>query len=152
MDKEGRGLVHIESFFRDGLIRSPADIFRLKGRRDELIGRERWAETSVDNLIAAIDARREVTLDRFLFALGIRHVGQVTARDLARRYGSYEALRETVDRALATREEMRSEEHTSELQSLMRISYAVFCLKKNKKRSRKNTQQEQSENEEQNIS
>src|SRR3546814_18013334 len=61
MDIEGLGLVHIESFFRDGLIRSPADIFRLKGRRDELIGRERWAETSVDNLIAAIEiAERRV--------------------------------------------------------------------------------------------
>src|SRR3546814_10124007 len=111
-----------------------------------------FPDTTLFRSSAAIDARREVTLDRFLFALGIRHVGQVTARDLARRYGSYEALRETVDRALATREEMspavgeseekfavrtakelaavRSEEPTSELQSLMRISYAGLCLKK----------------------
>src|SRR3546814_13410504 len=65
-----------------------------------------FPDTTLFRSSAAIDARREVTLDRFQFALGIRHVGQVTARDLARRYGSYEALRETVDRALATREEM----------------------------------------------
>ena len=51
-----------------------------------MLGRERWAEISAANLIAAIDARRRPPLDRFLFALGIRHVGEVTARDLARRY------------------------------------------------------------------
>ena len=103
LDIEGLGLVHIESFFRDGLLQSPADIFRLRERRAELIGRERWAETSVDNLLAAIDAKRQPPLDRFLFALGIRHVGEVTARDLARRYGSWAAFMAMIERALETR-------------------------------------------------
>jgi DNA ligase (NAD+) len=103
LDIEGLGLVHIESFFRDGLLESPADIFRLHEKREALVGRERWAETSVDNLLAAIDAKRQPPLDRFLFALGIRHVGEVTARDLARRYGSWAALQAMVDRALEVR-------------------------------------------------
>jgi DNA ligase (NAD+) len=107
LDIEGLGLVSIESFFRDDIIRSPADIFRLHERRELLLERERWAETSVDNLLAAIDARREPSLDRFLFALGIRHVGEVTARDLARRYGSWETFTAVVDRALAIRTEMK---------------------------------------------
>jgi DNA ligase (NAD+) len=103
LDIEGLGLVHIESFFRDGLLQSPADIFRLHEKRAALIGRERWAETSVDNLLAAIDAKRHPPLDRFLFALGIRHVGEVTARDLARRYATWTALTAMVDRALEVR-------------------------------------------------
>ena len=106
MDIEGLGLVHIESFFRDGLIHSPADIFRLHEKRDALIVREGWGALSVDNLIAAIDARRRVTADRFLFALGIRHVGQVTARDLARRYADFSALRDVIARAQARRDEL----------------------------------------------
>jgi DNA ligase (NAD+) len=103
LDIEGLGLVHIESFFRDGLLQSPADIFRLHEKREQLVNRERWAETSVDNLLAAIDAKRQPPLDRFLFALGIRHVGEVTARDLARRYGSWRAFMAMIDRALDIR-------------------------------------------------
>jgi DNA ligase (NAD+) len=103
LDIEGLGLVHIESFFRDGLLQSPADIFRLPEKRAELIGRERWAETSVDNLLAAIDAKRQPPLDRFLYALGIRHVGEVTARDLARRYRSWAAFEAMIEKALDIR-------------------------------------------------
>jgi DNA ligase (NAD+) len=103
LDIEGLGLVHIESFFKDGLLESPADIFRLHEKRDQLLGRERWAETSVDNLLAAIDAKRRPPLDRFLYALGIRHVGEVTARDLARRYRSWAAFEAMIDRALEVR-------------------------------------------------
>jgi DNA ligase (NAD+) len=103
LDIEGLGLVHIESFFKDGLLASPADIFRLREKREELVQRERWAETSVDNLLAAIDAKRKPPLDRFLYALGIRHVGEVTARDLARRYGSWAAFEAMIGRALDTR-------------------------------------------------
>jgi DNA ligase (NAD+) len=103
LDIEGLGLTHIESFFRDGLVQTPADIFRLT--RDQLATRERWAETSASNLVAAIDAKRAPPLDRFLFALGIRHVGEVTARDLARRYRSWDALRKTIDRGIAARDE-----------------------------------------------
>ncbi len=103
LDIEGLGLTHIESFFRDGLVQTPADIFRLT--RDQLATRERWAETSASNLVAAIDAKRAPPLDRFLFALGIRHVGEVTARDLARRYRSWDALIGMIGRAVAARDE-----------------------------------------------
>jgi DNA ligase (NAD+) len=103
LDIEGLGLTHIESFFRDGLVQSPADIFRLT--KDQLATRERWAETSASNLVAAIDAKRAPPLDRFLFALGIRHVGEVTARDLARRYRSWDALGAMIGRAIAARDE-----------------------------------------------
>nr|WP_047168429.1 NAD-dependent DNA ligase LigA [Sphingomonas sp. Y57] len=102
LDIEGLGLTHIESFFRDGLVQSPADIFRLT--KEALLTRERWAEISAGNLIAAIDAKRNPPLDRFLFALGIRHVGEVTARDLARRYRSWAALKGMIDRAIEARD------------------------------------------------
>ena len=101
LDIEGLGMVHIESFFRDKLVEAPADIFRLT--KEALLTRERWAEVSAANLIAAIDDKRTPPLDRFLFALGIRHVGEVTARDLARRYRSWAALRAMIDRAIEAR-------------------------------------------------
>jgi DNA ligase (NAD+) len=101
LDIEGLGITHIENFFRDGLLQSPADIFLLT--KEKLLARERWAEISAANLIAAIDSKREPPLDRFLYALGIRHVGEVTARDLARRYRSWENFRSTIDQAIATR-------------------------------------------------
>lgn len=103
LDIEGLGLVHIESFFRDGLVHSPADIFRLHEHRRALIERDGWGELSITNLLAAIDARRTPPLDRFLFALGIRHVGQITSRDLARRYSSWGALQTMLDQAIARR-------------------------------------------------
>ncbi|WP_201752729.1 NAD-dependent DNA ligase LigA [Sphingomonas changnyeongensis] len=99
MDIDGMGGVTIESFFRDGLLHAPADIFRLRARRAELVGRERWAETSVDNLLAAIEARRTPEAARFLFGIGIRHVGSVTARDLMRAFGTVEALADVATRA-----------------------------------------------------
>ena len=101
LDIEGLGITNIENFFRDGLIAAPADIFRLS--EETLLARERWAEISARNLIAAIDAKRTPPLDRFLFALGIRHVGEITARDLARRYVSLRGLGAMIRRALAVR-------------------------------------------------
>ncbi|WP_136161080.1 NAD-dependent DNA ligase LigA [Sphingomonas flavalba] len=103
MDIEGLGLTHIESFFADGMVKAPADIYRLKAQRAALIERERWAETSVDKLLAAIEASKMQPLDRFLFALGIRHVGEVTARDLARRYRSFDGFMAMIEAALARR-------------------------------------------------
>jgi DNA ligase (NAD+) len=102
LDIEGLGIVHIENFFRDGLVHSPADIFKLT--KETLLSRERWAELSAANLIAAIDAKRSPPLDRFLFALGIRHIGEVTARDLARRYRSWDSLKAMIDRAIEARD------------------------------------------------
>jgi len=99
MDIDGMGGVTIETFFRDGLLHSPADIFRLHRHRDALVGRERWAETSVDNLLAAIEARRTPDPVRFLFGLGIRHIGQVTARDLLKAFGTVERIAEVATAA-----------------------------------------------------
>jgi len=104
-DITGLGLVRVEEFFRDGLITSPADIFRLHQHREALIQRERMSELVVDKLLAAIDARRDISLDRFLFALGIRHVGEITARDLARRFVSMAGFRAMIDAALTVRAE-----------------------------------------------
>ena len=104
-DIGGLGLKRVEEFFHDGLIASPADIFRLKDHRDALVARERLADVSVDNLLASIEDKRTITLDRFLFALGIRHVGEVTGRDLARRYRSFAGFMDMIERALAIRTE-----------------------------------------------
>ena len=98
-DIEGFGGKHIEAFREDGLIETPADIFRLGGRSEEISVREGWGEQSTDNLLAAIEARRTIALERFIYALGVRQVGQSTARLLARNYGSFNALAEAMSQA-----------------------------------------------------
>ena len=123
LDIEGLGITHIENFFRDGLLRSPADIFRLT--KDELLKRERWAEISAANLIAAVDSKREPPLDRFLYALGIRHVGEVTARDLARRYRSWDNFRSMIEGALRIRAETTPLEGEEERKFRQRRDRAV---------------------------
>ena len=92
-DIEGLGEKQIVAFWSDHLIEGPGDIFGLAARRDEILVREGWGEKSVDNLLAAIEARRTIGLDRLVYALGIRQIGQATARLLAANYGSLEALR-----------------------------------------------------------
>ena len=92
MDIDGLGEKSIIEFVGLGWLDSPADIFRLKDHRDGLIGREGWKEKSVDNLLAAINARIGFDPARFLFGLGIRHVGIVTAKDLMKAFGSIEGL------------------------------------------------------------
>jgi DNA ligase (NAD+) len=79
----------IVEFHRDGLIAGPADIFRLAPREADIAAREGWGELSARNLIAAIEARRVVPLARFIFALGIRRIGENNSKLLARHYGSY---------------------------------------------------------------
>jgi DNA ligase (NAD+) len=93
LDIEGLGEKSIAEFIELGWLNSPADIFRLHRHRAELLGREGWKEKSVDNLIAAIEAKREPDGPRFLFGLGIRHVGIITARDLLKCFGTIEELR-----------------------------------------------------------
>jgi DNA ligase (NAD+) len=93
LDIEGLGEKSIAEFIELGWLNSPADIFRLHRRRDELLGREGWKEKSVDNLLAAIQAKRQPDGPRLLFGLGIRHVGIVTARDLLKCFGTIEELR-----------------------------------------------------------
>jgi DNA ligase (NAD+) len=93
LDIEGLGEKSIAEFIELSWLNSPADIFRLRKHRVELLGREGWKEKSVDNLLAAIEAKREPDGPRLLFGLGIRHVGIVTARDLLRCFGTIEELR-----------------------------------------------------------
>jgi DNA ligase (NAD+) len=96
-DIEGLGAKHIAEFWEDGLIRQPGDIFRL--RAEVIAEREGWGEVSANKLIAAINERRRIALDRFINALGIPQVGQATARLLARHYRSLAAWRHDMEAA-----------------------------------------------------
>lgn len=102
-DIEGLGAKQVEAFYEEGLIAQPGDIFTLQERDarslKRLKDREGWGETSVQNLLEAIDERRSIGLDRFIFGLGIRHVGETTARLLARIYGSVEAFADAMEAA-----------------------------------------------------
>ena len=102
-DIEGLGAKQVEQFYRDGWIKEPADIFALQERygsgMQQVKNREGWGEKSAENLFAAIEERRTIPLERLIFALGIRHVGEVAAKDLARHFGTWEALTTAVDTA-----------------------------------------------------
>jgi len=98
-DIEGLGARHIEAFCKEGIVKTPADIFRLRDRADEIAARDGWGRQSANNLFAAIDERRAISFERFIFALGIRQVGQATARTLARQYGSLQGWRRQMDEA-----------------------------------------------------
>lgn len=114
-DIDGLGDKQIQEFYDEGIIMHPVDIFTL-AKRDErntkkLRDREGYGETSVRNLFAAIDDRRKIELNRLIFALGIRHIGEGNAKLLARHYGSFTAFR---DAMLAAAAGQGSEENTSE--------------------------------------
>jgi DNA ligase (NAD+) len=96
-DIEGLGAKHIAAFWEDGLIKTPGDIFRLEAA--QLEGREGWGKTSVAKLVAAIESRRRIPLERFINALGIPQVGEVTAKLLARHYRSFAAWRQAMETA-----------------------------------------------------
>jgi DNA ligase (NAD+) len=106
-DIEGLGEERIELFYDEGRITRPADIFTLAKRDAHLPEGGRLAQKkgfgakSVENLFKAIEARRKVPLDRFIYALGIRHVGETTARDLAKALGTFEAFRTAAEAATA---------------------------------------------------
>ena len=93
---EGFGSKHVEAFFDEGLIKTLADIFRLSTHEANLKTREGWGEKSVDNLLAAIEERRTIPLERFIYALGIRQIGQANARLLAKQYVSLGTLRQAM--------------------------------------------------------
>ncbi len=100
-DIEGLGGKQIEDFYGDGLIRMPADIFRIT--EEQLLARKKDGRVWAANLLQAINDKRAVPLDRFLFALGVRHLGEVTARELARDHRSIEALGGVIRAGLRTR-------------------------------------------------
>jgi DNA ligase (NAD+) len=95
-DIDGLGEKQIQYFFDQGWVKEPADIFTLQKRNAKLKLEEieGYGETSVRNLFGAIEARREIALERFIYALGMRHVGETTALALARGYGSWDAFHE----------------------------------------------------------
>jgi DNA ligase (NAD+) len=124
-DIEGLGEKHIKAFYEDGLIQSPPDIFTLQARdkraSSKLAEREGWGETSAAKLFAAIEARRNIRLDRFIYSLGIRHVGETTAKLLARNYGTAEAFLKAMKEAAGNREG----EAFAELDNIEQIGPAV---------------------------
>jgi DNA ligase (NAD+) len=95
-DIDGLGNKSIEELWQEGWLKTPADIFRLHKRKPELEEREGWGEQSVAKLMNAIESRRTIPLERFIYALGIPQVGEATARLLAKNYGSLAAWREAM--------------------------------------------------------
>ncbi len=136
LDIPGFGETYIEVLFEAGIVRSPADLFRLdfeavkaviERRREELAAERRRLtgapepkkaktkakageeDKAIKNLLAAVEGRRSPSLDRFIFALGIPHVGETTARLLARHFGTFEALRDAARAAADATSEARTE-------------------------------------------
>jgi DNA ligase (NAD+) len=131
-DIEGLGGKHIQAFLDDDLITTPGDIFRLHEAEDAIGEREGWGKQSAANLIKAIEARRSIGLDRFIYALGIRQIGQATAKLLARSYGTLDAWRDAMTAAYSER--MKAEaarkaeevgEHYAELCNIEGIGMSV---------------------------
>ena len=123
-DIDGLGEKQIDYFFEQGWLKEPADIFTLEarnGKQFKLEEIEGYGATSVGNLFAAIRARREISLERFIYALGIRHVGETTARALARGYGTWEAFH---DAALAVAK--GDDETRTEMDALDQIGDTVI--------------------------
>ncbi len=123
-DIEGLGSKHIVTFIEDKLILKLGDIFRLANRRDVLVLREGWGEQSVDNLLQAIEGCRSVSLDRLIYSLGIRQIGQATARLLAREYGSFENWCTSMTAAAVERAQNPEERKKPELVGEI---YAELC-------------------------
>jgi DNA ligase (NAD+) len=110
-DIDGLGEKQIEFFFENGWVKEPADIFTLEARNPKLKLEEieGYGQTSVRNLFEAIRRRREIPLERFIFALGMRHVGETTALALARGYGSWQAFHDACLRIAKGDEEAMAE-------------------------------------------
>jgi DNA ligase (NAD+) len=119
-DIEHLGEQTIRAFHADHLIDTPADIFRLHAHQDAIAVREGWGKTSAANLMRSIEARRTISLPRFIYSLGIRRIGETNAKLLARHYGSLAHWREQMVRATT----VGSEERQS-LGSIMRMGAAT---------------------------
>ena len=100
-DIEGLGDKTVREFIAAGLLRGPADIFAVPDHEQEIAAREGWGETSARNLSRAIEARRTIALSRFIYALGIRRIGEANAKLLARHYGSFGNWRDQMKAAVA---------------------------------------------------
>ena len=117
-DIDGLGEKTIQEFYDEGWLHSPADLFHLPAREAEIAEREGWGKLSARNLSRAIEARRHIPLERFIYALGIRRIGEANARLLARHYGSFanwraQMLAATVGRVGSTRGTRQHRRHRS---------------------------------------
>ncbi len=119
-DIEGLGERTLREFHAEGLVRGPADIFHLPEHEAEIAAREGWGDVSARNLMRAIEQRRCIGLARFIYALGIRRIGEANAKLLARHYGSYRAWREQMEAAVVIGSEARSS-----LGGILRIGPAI---------------------------
>jgi DNA ligase (NAD+) len=108
-DIDGLGEKTIQEFYDEGWLHSPADLFHLPAREAEIAEREGWGKLSARNLSRAIEARRHIPLERFVYALGIRRIGEANARLLARHYGSFKNWREQMLAATVVGSEAREE-------------------------------------------
>jgi DNA ligase (NAD+) len=110
-DIDGLGEKQIDFFFEQGWVKEPADIFTLEARNGsiKLEQQEGYGEQSVGNLFRAIATRRDISLERFIYALGIRHVGETTAQALARGYGTWDAFHDACKKLVAGDDETRAE-------------------------------------------
>jgi DNA ligase (NAD+) len=109
MDIEGLGEENVELLFREGLVKAPADIFRLHRHAATMRGWEGWGERRIAKLLDAIEARRRVPFDRFIFALGIRRIGEANAKLLARHYHTLDEWRAKMIAARIVGSEAREE-------------------------------------------
>ncbi len=98
-DIEGLGTKHVIAFHEDGLIKTVVDIFQLSKKRDLILAREGWQEKSTDNLLLAIEARRDIDFSRLIYSLGIHKVGQATAKQIAQHYVKFETFLNTIELA-----------------------------------------------------
>jgi DNA ligase (NAD+) len=123
-DIEGLGVKQLQAFFDEGLVREPADIFRLPKNAEAMAAlheRDGYGETSLANLQRSIEARRTISLDRFIYGLGIRHIGETTALVLSRGYLTVTAFLEAMDKVAS-----RDPEAMAELDALDQVGDAVI--------------------------
>ena len=126
-DIEGLGGTHIENFFNDGLLKVPGDIFRLPAKVAEIKKREGWGDLSVRNLIVAIEARRTIALDRYIYAIGIPLIGEATAKLLAQEYGDADTW--LAEMLAATRERKKKPDPVKKEKAAAEVgeSYGRLC-------------------------
>ena len=126
-DIEGLGGTHIENFHRDGLLKVPGDIFRLRDHEADIKKKEGWGDLSVRNLLTAIEARKTISLDRFINAIGIPLIGEATAKLLAQEYGDVDIWLAEMLKAAAERKQMPDDVKKEKAAATVGESYGRLC-------------------------
>jgi|TARA_R100000501_G_scaffold17783_1_gene33766 DNA ligase (NAD+) len=125
VDIDGLGEQSIRLFFERSWLEGPADIFRLKDRAEEIAALEGWGEQSTANLMTSVETSRTVPLSRVLFGLGIRHIGEITARDLARAYPDWPTFSSLLQRLVDLRESFEPAVGEAEEKAKKRLNEAL---------------------------